>query len=87
MELFERERQLRSLEEALEATRAGEGRLVLISGEAGIGKTTLAEHFTAHQARRLPVYWGACDALFTPRPLGPFSDIAFQMRSDLLEMI
>ena len=87
MELFERETQLQALEEALNATWTGEGRLALISGEAGIGKTALVEYFTAQQAGRLPVYWGACDALFTPRPLGPFSDIAFQMRSDLLEMI
>lgn len=87
MDLFERERPLRTLEEALEAARTGEGRLALISGEAGIGKTALVEHFTAQQAGRFPIYWGACDALFTPRPLGPFSDIAFQMRSHLLEMI
>ena len=87
MELFEREKSLAVLEEALEAVRAGEGRLALISGEAGIGKTTLVEHFTARLAEPVSVYWGACDALFTPRPLGPFSDIAFQMRSGLLEMI
>jgi len=87
MELFERERPLHALEEALEAARAGEGRLALISGEAGIGKTTLARHFTARYAGRIPAFWGACDALFTPRPLGPFADIASQMQPDLLEMI
>ena len=87
MELFERELPLRTLEEALEAVRMGEGRIALISGEAGIGKTSLVEHFTTRLAELISVYWGACDALVTPRPLGPFSDIAFQMRSGLLEAI
>jgi ATP/maltotriose-dependent transcriptional regulator MalT len=87
MELFEREIPLQALEEALEAIRKGEGRIVLVSGEAGIGKTTLVEHFTAQPAEHVSVYWGSCDALFTPRPLGPFSDIAFQMQSGLLDIL
>ena len=85
MQLFEREKPLRTLEEALESVRGGEGRLALISGEAGVGKTTLVERFNSRLSE--PVYWGACDALFTPRPLGPFIDIAFQMRSGLLDLI
>lgn len=87
MDLFEREMPLRALEEALEEVWTGEGHIALISGEAGIGKTSLVEHFTSRLAEPVSIYWGACDALFTPRPLGPFSDIAFQMRSGLLEMI
>ncbi len=63
---------------------AGVGRVVLVSGEAGVGKTSLVEQFrlgTAH-AR-----WasGACDGLFTPRPLGPLFEIAEQLGGDLLE--
>jgi ATP/maltotriose-dependent transcriptional regulator MalT len=85
MKLFERDLPLHALEEALEAVQAGEGRIALVSGEAGIGKTTLVEHFASRPAGSVPVFWGACDALFTPRPLGPFSDIAFQMRSGLLD--
>jgi len=87
MELFEREIPLQALEEALEAVRKGEGRIALISGEAGIGKTTLVEHFTTRLTQPVLVYWGACDALSTPRPLGPFSDIAYQMKSGLLDML
>lgn len=60
---------------------------MLISGEAGIGKTALTEQFTAHHQMDCALYWGACDNWFTPRPLGPFSDIAFQMHSDLLDLI
>ena len=31
----------------------------------------------------MPGYWGACDGLFTPRPLGPFLDIAGQLGGEL----
>jgi DNA-binding CsgD family transcriptional regulator len=50
------------------------GRLVFVSGEAGVGKTTLVRRFCElHGETRL--LWGACDGLRTPRPLGPFLDI------------
>ena len=74
--LLERSAELAALSEALAAvTATGEGRLVLISGEAGIGKTALVQEFTAglDGVRRLS---GACEALTTPRPLGPLHDIA-----------
>jgi DNA-binding CsgD family transcriptional regulator len=51
------------------------GRLVLIAGEAGIGKTALVRALLAG-GRAPRVLWGACDALHTPRPLGPLLDIA-----------
>jgi DNA-binding CsgD family transcriptional regulator len=40
-QLFERERELRLIEDAIGSTAAGRGRLVLFEGEAGIGKTSL----------------------------------------------
>ena len=47
MLLLEREAQLASLEEyAAEATQ-GDGRLVLIAGEAGVGKSALVEQRAA----------------------------------------
>ena len=53
----------------------GTGRLVLIAGEAGIGKSALLRAFAdGHPDTR--VLSGACDALHTPRPLGPLLDIA-----------
>jgi DNA-binding CsgD family transcriptional regulator len=76
MELLEREPLLASLDARLDRAAAGAGSLVLLAGEAGIGKTSLARAFCdRHQpdARR---WWGACDALSTPRPLGPLYDIA-----------
>src|SRR5262249_2708012 len=62
------------------------GRVVLIGGEAGIGKTALVQEFAARRgdARLL---WGGCDALFTPRPLAPLHDIAQQTQGALLTRV
>jgi hypothetical protein len=49
---------------------------VLAVGEAGIGKTALLRRFTDSVADPARVLWAACDHLFTPRPLGPFLDLA-----------
>ena len=46
------------------------GHLVLVTGEAGVGKTPLYAAF-ARSTPSARILWGACDALFTPRPLGP----------------
>jgi DNA-binding CsgD family transcriptional regulator/tetratricopeptide (TPR) repeat protein len=77
MELLERSSFLDALTSYAAEARHGSGRLVLISGESGIGKTALVEAFQTqlHGARWL---WGACDGLLTPRPLGPLFDIAAQ---------
>jgi DNA-binding CsgD family transcriptional regulator/tetratricopeptide (TPR) repeat protein len=84
MELLEREQHLTELNAALEESSRGMGRLVLVSGEAGIGKTVLVEAFTRSHQDKLSTLWGACDLLFTPRPLGPLHDIAAQMKGNLL---
>lgn len=84
MELLEREGPLRELEAALEDALAGAGRVALVSGEAGIGKTALIEAFTRAHRNTVRVLWGACDALFTPRPLGPLFDMAGQTGGPLL---
>ncbi|MFY9557116.1 MAG: ATP-binding protein, partial [Blastocatellia bacterium] len=83
MELLEREQFLGELEAILSDVAAGSGRVALVSGEAGIGKTSLVEQFTEAHKEQARVLWGACDALFTPRPLGPLYDIAHRTQSNL----
>ncbi|HEY1391270.1 MAG TPA: AAA family ATPase [Ktedonobacterales bacterium] len=89
--LLERERELTALDTLLGETAAGQGRIALVTGEAGIGKTALVEHFLAQarEQRRPPsrVLWAACEALFTPRPLGPLYDIAQQTPTPLRALL
>ena len=81
--LLERGAQLSALTDYADDARAGHGRLVLVSGEAGIGKTALVETF--EQSAGLRTLRGACDGLFTPRALGPLFDVAAQAGGALLE--
>lgn len=85
MELLERSDVLNKMEKGLQQALAGNGRFLLISGEAGIGKTSLVDQFIPRQTTR--VLWGASDALFTPRPLGPLHDMAAQLRGELLSLL
>jgi DNA-binding CsgD family transcriptional regulator/tetratricopeptide (TPR) repeat protein len=81
--LLERERELALLNEAYAAVVGGSvGALALVHGEAGVGKTALLSRFCAER-RGARVLWGACEALFTPRPLGPFLDIAEALGGEL----
>jgi DNA-binding CsgD family transcriptional regulator/tetratricopeptide (TPR) repeat protein len=69
--LVERSNELELLEEALVRVRdGGAGELLFVAGEAGVGKTSLLRAFTDGSGATR-VLWGACDPLFTPRPLGP----------------
>ena len=85
MQLLERGASLAALAEYAHEARFGDGRLVLVAGEAGIGKSALVEQLQADlpDARWS---WGACDGLFTPRPLGPLLDIAGQADGELDEL-
>ena len=79
MDLFEREIQLAALGEHLDAAVAGRGRLVLVSGEAGVGKTSLVRAFVEERGGEVRRAWGACDGLFTPQPLAPLLELAEQI--------
>src|SRR5215213_1805767 len=74
--LLERDAELRRLRETLRGAAKGRGSVVLVSGEAGIGKTSLVRAFAREAAGRARVLAGACDDLVTPRTLGPFRDMA-----------
>ena len=75
MALLERGSFLDALDTYADDMRSGSGRCVLLSGEAGIGKTSL---LTAFRSARSDVrwLWAACDGGFTPQPLGPLYEIA-----------
>lgn len=74
--LIEREEALRLLSEAADRSVRARGEVLLVAGEAGIGKTSLLRHFVDNLPPLVGSAWGACDALFTPRPLGPLMDMA-----------
>ena len=83
-DLLERSGQLAALDEALASSR---GSLVFVGGEAGVGKTALLRHFCEERPGSARVLWGACDALFTPRPLGPLQDVAEQTQGALKQLV
>jgi DNA-binding CsgD family transcriptional regulator/tetratricopeptide (TPR) repeat protein len=88
IELWERSGPLRALETMLEDVAGDvQGRLALVYGEAGIGKTALVRRFADGAGESARVLWGRCDELFTPRPLGPVVDIAGALGGGLAEAL
>jgi DNA-binding CsgD family transcriptional regulator/tetratricopeptide (TPR) repeat protein len=87
-ELLERTDQLCALGDSLSAVVSGSGgRLVLVAGEAGVGKTVLLKRFCDDQSQSARTLWGACDALLTPGPLEPLFDIAAVTGGELEELV
>ncbi len=74
--LLERDDQLRLLRDIATGVPSTGGKVVLVRGEAGIGKSALVRAFTAVHAGSGPVHIGTCDDLRIPRALNPFWDIA-----------
>ena len=87
MDLLERASLLEELSGVLAATAADGGRVVLLAGEAGIGKSALVKRFTERQSADARFLLGACDPLLTPRALGPLHDIARQTDGRLAELL
>lgn len=73
--MLEREEFLSALGDYAAEAASGDGRFVVVTGEAGIGKTSLVDAFRALRPD-ITWLWGACDGSFTPRPLGPLHEIA-----------
>jgi DNA-binding CsgD family transcriptional regulator len=86
-ELLERDELLAELHSFLADARAGNGRLVLVGGEAGAGKTALARRFCDEVTGAATVLCGGCDPLLTPRPLAPFHEIGDAVGDPLLGAI
>jgi DNA-binding CsgD family transcriptional regulator/tetratricopeptide (TPR) repeat protein len=81
-ELLERSSLLSDLDSGLAATGSG-GRIVLVAGEAGIGKSALVRRFIERHRGDARFLIGLCDPLLTPRALGPLYDIAGQTEGSL----
>jgi len=86
MDLLERSSLLDELRGVLAAT-AGGGRVVLVAGEAGIGKSALVRRFAERQSADARFLLGVCDPLLTPRALGPLHDIARQVGGRLAALL
>ena len=84
--LIEREDALEALRTSVDAVRAGHGQVVVIDGEAGIGKTTLLRQFSL-SGQGVRMIWGKSDALSTPRPLGPLHDMATALGPLIAELL
>lgn len=71
-----RGRDVAALERALSEAVSGRARIVLVSGEAGIGKTTLAEEAVRRAERSgVRVLWGGCSPLEPALPYWPWVQV------------
>ena len=87
MRLLERDDHLAALARHLGESATHGGRLVLVEGEAGVGKTSLLTRFRASLPEEARVLLGSCDPLSTPRPLGPLLDIAPGLDVDFARLV
>src|SRR5262245_40074114 len=85
--LIERDGPLETLLSAAGRAAEGHGRTVILGGEAGMGKTSLLREFARRVGKRHRVLWGGCEALFTPRPLGPLQDMAKGLDPRVAELL
>ncbi|MHB8644498.1 MAG: ATP-binding protein, partial [Thermomicrobiales bacterium] len=83
-QLAGRERELGLLRDKLAAAKDGKGGLVLIGGEAGVGKTTLADAVLREAAGQgFAVLEGHCFDLAETPPYGPFIDLFARFQPSL----
>ncbi len=73
--LLEREDELEMLVGAVDEAAGGSGCLLLVGGEAGIGKTTLVRALRARIGAEVAFLFGACEPLSVPVPLGPLREL------------
>ena len=86
--LLERREAMSFLSGLMAGVRSGsDGQLVLVGGEAGVGKTALLRGFCDIQDESVRIAWGACEPLRTPRPLGPLSDVADACGGELAALV
>lgn len=72
---------------AAEMAARRRGGVVIVCGEAGIGKTALLRQFRRELPRRVTPLWGTCDPLFTPRPMGPLMEPAAELGGEPAKLV
>lgn len=85
--MLERERELAELAAAVEEARAGDGSVLLIAGEAGIGKSSLVGALPSVLPPETRLLVGYCDDLATPRVLGPLRDLVGRVGGTLTKAL
>ena len=80
--LIERDRQIEALSDAI-AISDREGQVVLVSGEAGHGKTSLVDTVVGELDHRYRVLKAACEPLDIPAAFGPLFDVMDELPEDL----
>ena len=81
--ILERDAELSALAHAAREAADGHGSVVLVMGEAGIGKSSLVEALRSHLPAEGRMLVGYCDDLATPRTLGPFRDLVGSVGTEL----
>ena len=81
--ILERDAELSVLTRAVQEAADRQGSVVLIMGEAGIGKSSLVEELRSQLPAEGRMLVGYCDDLATPRTLGPFRDLAGSVGAEL----
>lgn len=74
--LLERADELAALGAAARAAARSTGTVMLVHGEAGIGKSAVVGALRSRLPAEARLLVGWCDALSTPRTLGPLKDVA-----------
>ena len=83
MAIIERSQQLAAITALLDSARNGSGRIALLTGEAGIGKSALTRAFVAGAPPQCQIFWTACENFASAEPLGPLWDFAREAKWNL----
>jgi DNA-binding CsgD family transcriptional regulator/tetratricopeptide (TPR) repeat protein len=86
-ELLERGSEVAALREAVQDAAGGRGSIVLVAGEAGIGKSSLVRAWAAAPGEDVRVLVGWCEDLNVSRTYGPLHDLASRFGDGLAEAL
>ena len=85
--LLERDAALAALSAAVASAEQRRGCIALVTGEAGIGKSSLIHTWLESQGTDARVLVGWCDDFLTSRPFGPLHDVGRTVGGELAEVL